>query len=328
MADLRHHPVPHAQEHALATERSGFGSHNDIFLDTMEEPPPGTTLPEPARVVDRRISTADAATVAAERVKDDAAAKPFLASPVAPVARDDEEPVDAAGWRARVAKLERHIKSLDADRADLTVHYQPRMGVTLADRGPDHVPLASLVSEVQHVRPATTTSTSVSLASSPDRAATASPDRLSPLAGMRHAAHGRSLSLSAAVGLRGSAPLLASDLSTSETDLGATTQTPSTTDLPARAGCTACRALALRLDQAADRTSQLTSQLARAVADVEAERALRARADQARDILDADLEDLTASLFAQANAMVESEARRRDEVERALRSETGAGSED
>ncbi|KAJ3349114.1 hypothetical protein GGF32_005790 [Allomyces javanicus] len=424
MADLSHHAAPHA--HALAIERSTFGSHNDIFLDTMEEPPPGTSLPEPARIVDRRICTADAATVAVPvRIKDDTAVKPFPASPVAPVAREDEEePTDASAWRARVAELERHIKTLDADRADLTAHYQcaldrkdatltilrlqaarlefaqaeavhflsrplaqlessppaaptpsdilvcvrfavqylqaahravanqqpvhplgaaapgaaeAAMGVT-SPTGSDHVPLATLVPRANTApSPATTTSTSVSLSSSPDRTATASPDQIStgvpdrtrsptsasptksPLAGMRHAAHGRSLSLSAAVGLRGSLPLLASDTPSSETDLGATTQSPSTTDLPLRAGCTACRALALRLDQAADRAAQLTAQVARTHADLEHERALRARADQARDILDADLEDLTASLFAQANAMVEAEARRRDEVERALR---------
>ncbi|KAJ3367908.1 hypothetical protein GGF31_006966 [Allomyces arbusculus] len=421
MADSHLPQASHA--HALATERSTFGSHNDIFLDTMEEPPPGASVREPAlRLVDHRITTADAATVPVTRLKDSdgAGVKPFPASPIVPVVReDDDEPTDEAGWRARVAELEQHIKTLDADRADLTAHYQSlldrkdatlttlrvqaarlefaqaeavhflsrplaqlessppaaptpsdtliclrfavqylqaahravasqqpvhplgasapgaaeaAMGLT-SPTGSDHVPLASLVPRANTApSPAATTSTSVSLSLSPER--TASPDRIvtdrttspvgisptkSPLAGMRHAAHGRSLSLSAAVGLRGSLPLFSSDQPTSETDLGATLQSPSTTDLPVRTGCTSCRTLLLRLDHATDRTAHLTSQLARAHADVESERALRIRADQARDMLDADLEDLTASLFAQANAMVESEARRRDEVERALR---------
>ncbi|KAJ1566902.1 hypothetical protein HK405_007985 [Cladochytrium tenue] len=79
--------------------------------------------------------------------------------------------------------------------------------------------------------------------------------------------------------------------------------------------CAGCRDLMLQVDRQNDAIEALRAEVTGLVDQLEAERALRDRVQLSKDILDQELEELTAQLFDQANRMVIDEARLRDELE-------------
>ncbi|KAJ3003913.1 rab guanine nucleotide exchange factor S2 [Thoreauomyces humboldtii] len=90
--------------------------------------------------------------------------------------------------------------------------------------------------------------------------------------------------------------------------------------------CTACRELRLQVHVHQTAIEGLKSDITALADELEEERGLRDRLQLSKDILDQELEELTAQLFDQANRMVIDEAKMRDELEqsnRQLRGELG-----
>ncbi|KAI9220918.1 hypothetical protein BC828DRAFT_397846 [Blastocladiella britannica] len=83
--------------------------------------------------------------------------------------------------------------------------------------------------------------------------------------------------------------------------------------------CTACRPLGLALDRVRDDLNATAAQLTNVERTLDYERVLRSRVQIAKDLLETELEELTAQLFSEANKLVEEEARKRDAAERASR---------
>ncbi|KAJ3088899.1 rab guanine nucleotide exchange factor S2 [Quaeritorhiza haematococci] len=79
--------------------------------------------------------------------------------------------------------------------------------------------------------------------------------------------------------------------------------------------CTQCRELMLQLDHYQDTVNYLKRDVTVLANQLEEERATRDRIQLSKDILDQELEELTAQLFDQANRMVIDEARMRDQLE-------------
>ncbi|KAI8621868.1 hypothetical protein BC830DRAFT_1091946 [Chytriomyces sp. MP71] len=79
--------------------------------------------------------------------------------------------------------------------------------------------------------------------------------------------------------------------------------------------CTHCREYMLQLDQYRDTVETLRNDVKMLANQLEEEQNMRDRNQLAKDILDQELEELTAQLFDQANKMVIDEARLRDELE-------------
>ncbi|KAJ3268273.1 hypothetical protein HK104_005419, partial [Borealophlyctis nickersoniae] len=89
--------------------------------------------------------------------------------------------------------------------------------------------------------------------------------------------------------------------------------TPSTN--PAATRCSQCRELMLQRDHDRDTINNLKQDITTLANQLEEERANAERIQLSKDILDQELEELTAQLFDQANRMVIDEARMRDELE-------------
>ncbi|KAL7748434.1 hypothetical protein RI367_006126 [Sorochytrium milnesiophthora] len=79
--------------------------------------------------------------------------------------------------------------------------------------------------------------------------------------------------------------------------------------------CPNCRELALQLDHADDRLAKLGQELTSMQTQMDQERQVHERVQVAKDILETEIEELTAQLFDQANKLVVEEAKLRDELE-------------
>ncbi|KAJ3328995.1 hypothetical protein HDU76_008852, partial [Blyttiomyces sp. JEL0837] len=79
--------------------------------------------------------------------------------------------------------------------------------------------------------------------------------------------------------------------------------------------CPNCREIMLQLDHEKDTVDKLREDVTILANQLEEERGLRDRIQLSKDILDQELEELTAQLFDQANRMVIDEARMREELE-------------
>ncbi|KAJ3182434.1 rab guanine nucleotide exchange factor S2 [Geranomyces variabilis] len=111
-----------------------------------------------------------------------------------------------------------------------------------------------------------------------------------------------------------------------ESDL-ATNQRSSGPSTPTTGGrCANCRELTTQLHQHQLAIDSLKSDITELADELDEERAVRDRLQLSKDILDQELEELTAQLFDQANRMVIDEAKMRDQLEqsnRQLRGELG-----
>ncbi|KAI9022485.1 hypothetical protein DFJ74DRAFT_643337 [Hyaloraphidium curvatum] len=106
--------------------------------------------------------------------------------------------------------------------------------------------------------------------------------------------------------------------SSEEGDLGNSSfATPSATQV--RDDCVSCKRLSSQLEQNKDLVATLRTELRRVWAGLAEERAHREKAQMSKDILEQELEELTAQLFDQANRMVVEETRLRVELETANR---------
>ncbi|TPX33110.1 hypothetical protein SmJEL517_g03937 [Synchytrium microbalum] len=99
-----------------------------------------------------------------------------------------------------------------------------------------------------------------------------------------------------------------------EGDLAAGTRDPSYTGPMPRA-CKKCRELGIQLDHASDTLDAMKQDVDELADRLEEEIALRERVQLSKDMLDQELEQLTAQLFDQANYMVAEEARAREDFE-------------
>ncbi|KAJ1570065.1 rab guanine nucleotide exchange factor S2 [Nowakowskiella sp. JEL0078] len=79
--------------------------------------------------------------------------------------------------------------------------------------------------------------------------------------------------------------------------------------------CANCRELMLQVDHSNDTVNYLKRDITTLANQLEEERAARERTQLSKDILEQELEELTAQLFDQANRMVIEEARLRDDLE-------------
>ncbi|KAJ1505580.1 Guanine nucleotide exchange factor (GEF) which may activate RAB8A and RAB8B [Coelomomyces lativittatus] len=85
--------------------------------------------------------------------------------------------------------------------------------------------------------------------------------------------------------------------------------------VPGMLSCANCSLLSLRVDHTMETVNRLENQVAFLKKNLEMEVNLRERTQVAKEVLETELEELTAQLFDQANKMVEAEAKRRDELE-------------
>ncbi|TPX61132.1 hypothetical protein SpCBS45565_g07332 [Spizellomyces sp. 'palustris'] len=113
-----------------------------------------------------------------------------------------------------------------------------------------------------------------------------------------------------------------SDLATNPSR--STGTTPST---PTMSKCHICRDMMLQLHHLQDTIDGLKLDITDLADQLEGERAVRDRLQLSKDILDQELEELTAQLFDQANRMVIDEAKMRDELEHSNRQLRGELSE-
>ncbi|KAI8825848.1 uncharacterized protein EV422DRAFT_514430 [Fimicolochytrium jonesii] len=142
----------------------------------------------------------------------------------------------------------------------------------------------------------------------------------------RSAAHERHVSAQkAAAALFHAATSLPED---DESDLATNPQrAPSAPSTPTLSGrCSNCREMQLKMHQHQNTIEALKGDINDLADQLEEERTVRERIQLSKDILDQELEELTAQLFDQANRMVVDEAKMRDELEqsnRQLRGELG-----
>ncbi|KAI8908257.1 hypothetical protein DFJ77DRAFT_474390 [Powellomyces hirtus] len=112
-----------------------------------------------------------------------------------------------------------------------------------------------------------------------------------------------------------------------ESDLATNLKRSSLPSTPTSGGkCANCRETLLQLHQHQEAIEGLKRDITDLADELEEERAARDRLQSSKDILDQELEELTAQLFDQANRMVIDEAKMRDQLEqhnRQLRGELG-----